>query len=74
MAFQMLLCFQKEVNQTVPPDCSSKKNATLFKLCLVDLDDVIFDNYMTLYGQIYMICEFFNGTRPAISTDILLKV
>ena len=74
MAFDLLICYQKEVNETVPTNCSVKTNSTLFKLCLASLEDDIYNNYMIFYGQIFMICEFYNGTRPMISAEKMFQV
>ena len=75
MAFEMLDCFQKEEGKAKLANCSDyETNSTLYKRCLANFNDEDFDNYMMLFGQTFMICEYFNGTRPILTTENVLKV
>lgn len=74
MAFEMLTCYQKETNETIPKNCSALSNSTMFKLCIAEFDDIVYNDFLLLYGQVFMICEFFNGSRPVVTFDKIMEV
>ena len=71
----MLNCFQLEAGKPQVTNCTElETNSTLFKRCLANFEDDTFDNYMTLFSQVNMICEFFNGTKPTIAPEFVMQV
>ena len=75
IAVDLLACYRVQSKKTPTTNCSlHSANNTLFKECLSNLDDEAFDDYMTLFGQIFIICEYYNGTRPIITVDNIITV
>ena len=73
LAFKMINCYKKEANQKqLRSNCTN--TSVLFKRCMATWDDQSLDDYMLIFGQVFVICEFFNGSRPLISPEKLLKV
>ena len=75
IAFELLACYRIETKKTPLTNCSEHQaNNTLFKRCLSNLGDEAFDDYMVIFGQVFMMCEYYNGTRPIITMDSIVMV
>ena len=48
----LLICYSKERGDPSIRNCSKEYNSTMFKECIANLDDDVFDNYMVFFGQI----------------------
>lgn len=67
-------CFKKETKKRPISNCSEMQTSETFKRCLSNLDDDSFDGYMTMFNQVYMICEYFNNTHPIITVENVFNV
>ena len=70
----MLSCYRKERNETSLTNCSASGNSSTFKLCIAQLSDVPFNDFMIFYGQVFLICEYYNGSRPIITFEKMTQV
>lgn len=69
-----LACYKKELKKQPVINCSEVQHNRTFKQCLSSLDDESFDDYMTLYAQVFSICQYFNGSRPIVTVETFYKV
>ena len=63
-----------ERNETSVKKCSTTKNSSSFKSCVAELSDVPYNDFMLFYGQVFLICEYFNGTRPIVTPEKMIQV
>ena len=71
LAMELYLCYIKEKAKPAVANCS--KTPLAFKTCIANYDDKAYDDFMTMFGQVRFLCDFYNSIHPDISVEKITK-